>query len=865
MWIAEMLWELKTANIAENALLEPELRAGHLGRPTATQTPSPPRPNHSGHKLPPPPPSSSFSSPPFSSPSSLLPSVPFISFGIVVAEHSSPLSTRRGRPLMSSAAPTPHGGADADGTLEEAFVATGGHANITEASIQPLPSTPGMIVINVVTSQKDARANKTRKFQRSFASPLSKASASASAASAATAPVWTSTPPVALGEAIGTSTSPSGTLTLTIHSAAKEGDKDKHQYHFVVSDAMGSCATVGTKGVHGKVILSGNLGGLSWSRDESRVAYIAEPNAPKCTNFFDAASPEDGADDAKKSTPGNAFEYKEHWGETMTDVLSPKPFVLDLKSQRVYAVKGAPKGISVGQVEWSPDNARFVCVGFCEEPRRLGLLYYNTRRSSLYLASGEESKDEDAVPWTRITGDGDHSPVNPRFSPDGKTLIYTTTEKVWYHMSGVSLRKMAWPTGGDSKAETVVPFVRTPGKERGGFPGLWLFHLPKRVWLEDSKHVVFTSAWRLRATPLVVNVDTGAISILRNAATIHADASVHVLDVVGRFVVSKDTTPLTTPKLHLATVDLEGAKDEKRNKEEIDVFPAEWSCIRGSRPIANPKVAKALREASFEVIKVAAKDDNKDFNVAEFEVLFLKPKSDQPTPVVLRPHGGPHAGFQTGFDWGNALMLSQGLAVICVNYRGSTGYGMDFLRSLPGRCGRQDVDDCISALDHVVKMSGSNVDPDRVMAWGGSHGGFLTTHLIGQFPDRFHRAATRNPVTNIAFMVTETDIPDWCYVEGGESLGEYSSAHVVSNEDIAKFYKMSPVAHAHKIKTPLLMLLGLKDLRVPPSQGLNFYRTLKARGVTTKCLTYPESTHSLSDSVRTEADVWINVIQWFIG
>jgi len=147
------------------------------------------------------------------------------------------------------------------------------------------------------------------------------------------------------------------------------------------------------------------------------------------------------------------------------------------------------------------------------------------------------------------------------------------------------------------------------------------------------------------------------------------------------------------------------------------------------------------------------------------------------------------------------------------------------------------------------------------MVWGGSHGGFLVTHLIGQFPNRFFRCATRNPVTNVAYMVTQTDIPDWCYVEGG--MLDYSSKKIPTASDYAKFYAMSPISHASKVCTPVLMLLGMKDLRVPPSQGLNYHRLLKSRGVRTKCLTYPESTHSLSDSVRTEGDVWINVLRWF--
>jgi len=459
--------------------------------------------------------------------------------------------------------------------------------------------------------------------------------------------------------------------------------------------------------------------------------------------------------------------------------------------------------------------------------------------------------------------------VSPRFSPDGKSLVYLTTDKVWYHMSCARLRRISWGT--ESPAVTVVDCVESP-ENLGDFPGLWLLMLPERTWMGDSRHIVVNSLWNITSTLLVIDVFTGQINRLKGSAATHGLASMAVLDVFAQYALVKESTPLQTHQVHLVEIlGSEKEKDENSAATEAKkvgggVVPSVWTCVRAAVKLRDSDLQEKLSKATFRVLDIDT-EDKSAANGGQFQALLLLPGTQKEAcPLVLRPHGGPHSAFATGFDWGNVLMVLKGFAVCCVNYRGSIGYGQAALKSLPGKCGRQDVDDCMSALEKTLSLeakvpsSWPRFDQKRIMAWGGSHGGFLTTHFIGQFPDKFKMAATRNPVTDVAFMVTETDIPDWCYCEGG---GDYDAAHMPSGEDYKKFFEMSPVSHATKIKTPLLMLLGLKDLRVPPSQGLNFHRTLKARGVKTKCLVYPKSTHSLSDSVRTEGDVWINVLKWF--
>ena len=192
--------------------------------------------------------------------------------------------------------------------------------------------------------------------------------------------------------------------------------------------------------------------------------------------------------------------------------------------------------------------------------------------------------------------------------------------------------------------------------------------------------------------------------------------------------------------------------------------------------------------------------------------------------------------------------------VFSVNYRGSIGFGEQNLRSLLGKVGENDVEDCFRALDVLLgKWKLTEADTD-IFVQGGSHGGFLGAHLIGQFPGIFRASCLRNPVINMASMFGTTDIPDWTYVESGF---EYHYDNPPVTPPYLELLKRSPIVYAEKVAekipdfffyiflkpqeenllnlltifflpnqvtTPTLILIGEKDRRVPPGQGMEFYR-----------------------------------------
>jgi acylaminoacyl-peptidase len=247
------------------------------------------------------------------------------------------------------------------------------------------------------------------------------------------------------------------------------------------------------------------------------------------------------------------------------------------------------------------------------------------------------------------------------------------------------------------------------------------------------------------------------------------------------------------------------------------------------------------------------------------EVLLLpnprrRDESKPLPPLIVVPHGGPHSVSTTAYLHSYAFLCGHGgYAILLVNYRGSTGFGQASIEALLTRIGKMDVADVVAATRQVVDAG--IVDSERIGLCGGSHGGFLTAHCTAQHPELFKVAAMRNPVVNIATMVSTTDIPDWCYVEAVGSY-DWTQYRPPNQQQLCAMWDASPVRHMESVKAPTLVALGLSDLRVPPSQGLEWYHSLRSMGVPTSLLTYPDDDHAIG-GVASEADHWINVKRWF--
>ena len=221
---------------------------------------------------------------------------------------------------------------------------------------------------------------------------------------------------------------------------------------------------------------------------------------------------------------------------------------------------------------------------------------------------------------------------------------------------------------------------------------------------------------------------------------------------------------------------------------------------------------------------------------ATVEGWILRPPGYFPypkTPAVLEIHGGPTLMYGYRFSFEFHLLSANNITVVYSNPRGSMGYGQAFTAAIRGNWGDQDFADVMNAIDEAVMRGG--IDPDRLGVAGGSYGGFMVNWIIGH-TGRFRAAIAMRSISDgysffgtgdFAFSdLTDFGDPPW------RIPGVYLSH--------------SPISFVDSVQTPLLMIHGENDLRVPISEAEQFYTALKLLGRKVLLLRYPNEDHNLS-------------------
>jgi acylaminoacyl-peptidase len=778
--------------------------------------------------------------------------------------------------------------ADADAALLEAFLSVPALARCW-AFPSPAPRGDGARAALQI-SQRDVPGNRARKYLLSF--PLSEAALEAGVADPG--------PPLELRDAAAYAPAPSGRRSLVVRTAPASGgdnssggatilevwDRSRLLKELHVPAAM-----------HGAVYNDGWFGsGAAWSPDERLVAYVAEAPPAARTPEWGVVNNggDEGADGAgggekkdKKSAAGAAPKawrgvgaYEEDWGELNTGKRPPALFVLDTKAWTVAAVGGLPAGASCGQPVWAPGAAHLVFVAwphaagnFPDFPQRLGVVHCFNRPAALWAAAWPQpAARAGAPPAVQLTPPALGSAFSPRLSPDGGALVFLSQRAAvesGAHSATCALHALDWRAAAAALAAAdsdkaaaalpppreVVGVVRAPA-DADAFPGLYAASLPEQPFVDDDT-LLLTSQWRSNAAVVAVSLSEGTAT----RASPANGASWSVAAVARGWALAAESSharPLALFASHTPV----GAGGRAAG-------PAggAWSWSRLALPDEDahpPAVAAALAQATATVLQVAPADGAPGGGGAPFEaVLLARADRPGPRPTVLTPHGGPHTAYSAQFFAPLAFLLASGFNVVLVNYRGSTGFGEEALQSLPGRVGAADVADCLAALGAAAATGA--VDAARVAAVGGSHGGFLSAHLVGQRPELFRAAVLRNPVCDLELMARLTDIPDWCYVEAfGSAEGRKRAGARPMRADLERFAAVSPVAHAGAVTAPVLMLLGAKDRRVPLEDGRRYLEALRARGAgapEARLLIFPQDSHAL-DRPQTEVEQWVNVAWW---
>ncbi len=197
---------------------------------------------------------------------------------------------------------------------------------------------------------------------------------------------------------------------------------------------------------------------------------------------------------------------------------------------------------------------------------------------------------------------------------------------------------------------------------------------------------------------------------------------------------------------------------------------------------------------------------------------FVAPAGEKP-PLLVKSHGGPTGATAAVLDLGIQYWTSRGIAVLDVNYRGSSGYGRAYREALKGRWGLVDVEDCIAGAQFLAAQG--KVDGERLLIRGGSAGGYTTLAAL-TFHTVFKAGASYYGVSDLEALAQETHKFESRYLD--TLIGPYPERRDLYRE-------RSPIHHLNGLNCPVIFFQGLEDAIVPPNQAERMVAALRDKGI----------------------------------
>ena len=459
---------------------------------------------------------------------------------------------------------------------------------------------------------------------------------------------------------------------------------------------------------------------------------------------------------------------------------------LDESFQHIFVVSadgGTPRRITHGDHNygapvWEPGGRSLLFSGLIADDA-----LYRWQESEIYRV-GADSGDLEQVTTRRGP---DRSPVP---SPDGSMIAYVGHDTTTFDYIESSLYVMN-ADGSNARALT-AELDRTP---RG-------LH-----WAPDGGGVYFNIQADGYANIMYVSID----------GEVRAASEGPQMFSLGH--VSRDGIAV-------------GTWGDAHEPGDIHAFPLERTGDRTRLTDVNGEVLAGVTLGEVEQIWTESSYDG-----LPIHGWVIKPPGFDPSrryPMMLVIHGGPHAMYNGGFNFGWQEHAANGYVVLYTNPRGSSGYGTDFGNTIQYDYPNHDFDDLMSSVDDVV--SRGYVDEDNMFVYGCSGGGVLTAWVVGH-TDRFRAASSNCPVTNWFAFPGEVD---------GNYLRWYADFEHFPWEDPSEHIRRSPITYVGNVTTPTMLMTGELDLRTPMSQTEQFYQALKAQRKPTAMIRFEGEWHGTS-------------------
>jgi len=404
----------------------------------------------------------------------------------------------------------------------------------------------------------------------------------------------------------------------------------------------------------------------------------------------------------------------------------------------------------------------------------------------------------------RVAGGPEESVFQPEWSPEG-TLHFVSDRTGWwnlYRLRGGRVEPLC-----EMEAEFGVP--------------QWGFGMSTYAFLSPGRVVC---SYKERGTSRLAFLDTET-GELENMETPYSDvAFVRAGEGTGHRVVFRGASP-TEPASIVSLDPTTGGYEVLRRASEDDVDPGYLSV---------PEPVEFPTEGGLTAHAFLYPPQNRD---------FAPPEGELP-PLLVMIHGGPTAATSPALDLGVQYWTSRGIAVLDVNYGGSTGYGREYRGRLDGMWGVVDVDDCANGAHHVAERG--LADGGRLMITGGSAGGYTTLCALA-FRDEFAAGASHFGVSDVEALARETHKFESRYLD--RLIGPYPER--------ADLYRdRSPIHHTDRLSCPVVFFQGLEDEVVPPNQAETMFEALKEKGLPVAYIPFEGEQHGFrrAENIRRALD-----------
>ena len=531
-----------------------------------------------------------------------------------------------------------------------------------------------------------------------------------------------------------------------------------------------------TDGGEGRKLTSvpGGVTDVAWSPDSLSLAFVSDVDPD--------LAPED--QDHKKEPQVRVvrrIRYRDDaigWrGDAFRHI-----FVVDVESGRTRQLTHGEGDDSAPA--WSPDGSRIAFVGNRRDDRDI------RSNSDVFVVSASGGEP---VGWSA----GLSSVAALAWSPDGQAIAVVGSDDAEVDAGSQGtvfvLEKGRPPRG--LTDDSISP--------AGGYAPMT--PAPEMRWTSDG-HILFlgdargqSALYRLSAANGELRAVAGGDSMF-NAVTYDAE---------GRRAVVLSVPPTSVGDLHL--IDIGSASSTQLTESNRDYF-------REHPPARLEKFT--LSRGGIEI---------------ESRLLF--PHDFDPAvtyPMVLHIHGGPHGVFPDAFETQQQLLASAGYIVLAVNPRGSSTYGVDFMKAVQRDWGGEDYLDIMAAVDEACTRD--YVDSSRLGITGYSYGGFMTSWIIGH-DTRFRAAVVGAPCIDLSSMYGTSDI--------GVRFGElqWGGQH---KDALDAYLEHSPLTYAANVETPVLLLHGEDDVRCPIEQSEQYFVALSRLGKEVELVRFPGSAHGFT-------------------